>query len=138
MKKLLFLLASSAVFYTACTNEKKYDIKTGEKYEDSKASLEDIERKNPERFLVVTGNTKKNLLKQTVIKGTVKNNAKVVSFKDVGITLRFYSKTGALMEEDSDTIYETIHPGGTANFKTKYFAPKGADSVSIVVTGAKY
>jgi len=34
-------------------------------------------------------------------------------------------------------IYETIAPGGISNFKTKYFAPKGTDSVAMKIVAAK-
>ena len=41
------------------------------------------------------------------------------------------------MEEDKETIFETVAPGRSADFKTKYFAPKGTDSVVLKVIGAK-
>lgn len=138
MKKLLIVFAASLFLFVCCTNEKNYDISSVDKYEKSKTSVGDIEKKNPEQFLKVSGNSKKNLLRQTVIKGNIFNNAKIISFKDVQIRLKFYSKTGALLEEDTDVIYETINPGGSTSFKSKYFAPKGSDSVAMSVTGAKY
>ncbi len=137
MKKLLFVFFASGLFIASCSNEKKYDISSEDKYEKGKESLLEIERKYPEQFLKVSGNSKKNLLRQTVIKGNIFNNAKIVTYKDVAIKLRFFSKTGALLEEDIDVIYESIHPGGTMSFKSKYFAPKGADSVSMTVVSAK-
>ncbi len=136
MRNLTLILFLS-FFLFSCSNEKQYEIK-GDKYEKTKASLEEIERKDPKRFLTVTGGSKKNLLKQTVIRGKITNNATSVSYKDIAVKLRFYSKTGALLEEDEETIFETIHPGNTEEFKTKYFAPKGTDSVSLTVIGAKY
>ena len=95
------------------------------------------EKKNPKGFLVVDGSDKKNLLGQRVIKGVVTNKATVASFKDVDVELSFYSKTGALLEKDHEIVYETIVPGGNTSFKTKYFAPKGTDSVAMKVVGAK-
>ena len=62
----------------------------------------------------------------------------MVSYKDIDIKLSFYSKTGTLLEEDHEIVYETIHPGYNANFKSKYFTPKGTDSVAMHVVGAKY
>ncbi len=99
--------------------------------------MEEVEQKNPQRFLTAKIDTKKNLLGQTVVRGTINSTAKIVSYKDVGITLRFFSKTGALLEEDQDTVFETVDPGTSVKFKTKYFAPKNTDSVSVTVTGAK-
>lgn len=58
-------------------------------------------------------------------------------YKDVDLKLDFYSKTKALLETDKETVYERIHPGETKAFKTKYFAPKGSDSVALRVLGAK-
>jgi len=50
--------------------------------------------------------------------------------------LSFFSKTGAKLDEGLETIYENIGPGQTVKFKTKYFAPKGTDSVAISVNKA--
>ena len=116
--------------------DKKAEAKK-DKYEQTKESLEQTEKKNPARFIMVNGHDKHNILGQTVIKGTLTNNAKVASFKDVEIELAFYSKTGALLEKDAEIIFETLAPGKSENFKTKYFAPKGTDSVALRVTGAK-
>ena len=133
---LLFLLVF--LFFVACSNNDKLPAKTNDKYEQTKETLEETEKKNPTRFLSVEGHNKHNLIGQTVIKGTLVNNAKVASFKDVDMELTFYSKTHALLEKDHETIYETVAPGESTDFKTKYFAPKGTDSVALKVTGAKY
>lgn len=108
-----------------------------DKYEEKKESLEDMEKKDPVRFLTVTSHDKKNLIGQTVVKGTLKNTATVASYKDIEVELSFFSKTGSLLEKDNETIYETIAPGKETDFKTKYFAPKGADSVALKVLRAK-
>lgn len=115
----------------------KADKKAADDYEKGKISMEEVEQKNPKRFLSVSGKNKKNILGQTVIKGVVKSSAKIVSYKDVEIKLSFFSKTGALLEEDRETVYETIAPGAEVDFKSKYFAPKGTDSVGFQVISAK-
>ena len=136
MKKIIpaFIILSFA--FAACTGDDK-DANGKDKYEQTKETLEQSERKNPKRFLSVEGSDKKNLIGQTVIKGTITNKATVASFKDVDVELSFYSKTGALLQRDHEVIYETIAPGNTASFKTKYFAPKGTDSVGLKILGAK-
>jgi len=137
MKKTMLTALTAVVLFTAC-NSKTDDKKTNDTYEKGKLTVEEIEKKTPERFLSVSGNDKRNLLGQTVIKGAISNKAKMVSFKDVDIKLSFYSKTGALLEEDHEVIYETIDPGETKSFKTKYFAAKGTDSVAMKVISAKF
>lgn len=138
MKRLPILFLSAAVCIFSCTDGNKYDVKASDKYENSKVSLAETEQKFPDRFIKATCSDKKNLLGQTVVKGNLINNAKVVAYKDVELKLTFYSKTGALLEEDHETVYETVQPGASAKFKTKLFTPKGTDSVAIQVLSAKY
>lgn len=135
-KALIYILCSTLLF--ACDNSQKFDIKSAEQYEKGKESLEKIELKDPGKFISVSGSSRKNLLGQTVLRGTVTNHAKIVTFKDIAVRISFYSKTRALLEQDDETVYETLDPGSMKSFKSKYFAPKGTDSVAFKVTGAKF
>ena len=138
MKKVIAGLAITTFILAACSSsDKKTGDKEKEKYEQTTESLEETEKKNPSRFLSVSGHDKRNLIGQTVVKGTLINNAKVCTYKDVSVELAFYSKTGALLEKDTETVFETLAPGESKNFKTKYFAPKGTDSVALTVKDAK-
>jgi hypothetical protein len=135
MKKLIavaFLFAA----VSACKDEKKetkFDTKT---YEQVKETLADKEKKNPARFLTVNSRHRGNLIGQTVVIGTLTNNATVSWYKDVELHLSFYSKTGVKLDEGIETVYEEIPPGKTVKFKTKYFSPKGTDSVGVSVSKA--
>jgi len=129
----LFILS---LFFTACSSSDKSAEKK-DKYEQGKESLEETEKKSPTRFISISGHDKKNLLGQTVIKGTLHNSAKISSYKDIDVELSFYSKTGTLLQKDHEIVYETVEPGSSTNFKTKYFAPKGTDSVAMRVVAAK-
>jgi hypothetical protein len=140
MKRAILLASIATMACMGCSSgdDKTADkAKSKDKYEQTKETLEETEKKNPQRFLSVSGHDKKNLWRQTVIKGTISNNAKVASYKDVDVELSFYSKTGALLEKDHEVIYETIAPGSKADFKTRYFAPKGTDSVALRIVAAK-
>jgi len=125
------------VLLSSCGNKAEKEKTAQDSYEKAKESLEDREKKNPLQFLSVTSKDKHNLIGQTVIKGTVYNNAKICVYKDVELELSFFSKTGVLLEKDAEKVYEIIEPGKSADFKTKYFAPKGTDSVGIRITGAQ-
>ena len=107
-----------------------------ETYEKSKESLGDKEKNNPSRFLLVDNKDRKNLIGQTVVIGHLTNTATVCTYKDVELKLTFFSKTGVKLDEGIETIYETIVPGKKIKFKTKYFSPKGTDSVAVVVLKA--
>ena len=132
-----FLFALTIILFACQNNDAKKALTEKENYELTKKNLRDREIKNPQNFLTVSGNNKHNVIGQIVIKGIVANKATVAVYKDVDVQLDFYSKTGALLETDKETVYETIRPGQSKSFKTKYFAPKGSDSVALKVLDAK-
>ncbi len=125
-------------FFTACNLVGSNDAKDEKNYEKTKETLEETEKKNPTKFITVEGEKKKNLIGQTVVRAEIKNKAKIVTYKDVDVKISFYSKTGVVLEEDHETIYETIAPGASINFKSKFFTPKGSDSVGFKVVEAKF
>jgi hypothetical protein len=137
MKAFIFSLFISITFLACSESDTKKSEKEKDSYEATKESLQDKEKKNPQNFLIVTGNNRNNLVGQTVVKGTITNKASVATYKDVDVKLDFYSKTKTLLETDKEIVYEVIGPGVSKNFKTKYFAPKGTDSVALSVTAAK-
>jgi hypothetical protein len=136
MKYLLPFFAI-ILFSTACNSTNNKDANAEKKYENTKESLEAIEKKSPKKFIAIEGDKRKNLIGQTVVKGKITNKAKIVTYKDVEMKISFYSKTKAVLEEDHETIYETIAPGTSVDFKSKFFTPKGSDSVGFEFVEAK-
>ncbi len=132
--KLAFILLCSTLLF-ACNSENA--VKEKKSYDATKNALLKKEEKSPAAFIAIHGNSKKNIVGQTVVKGTLVNKASIAIFKDVIIKLDFYSRTKALLETDKETIFQIINPGDSQDFKTKYFAPKGTDSVGLQVLGAK-
>ncbi len=136
MKKIACIVLS-IILLSACNNKAKEAAAEKEDYQKAAETLLEKEKKNPISFLTVNSHDKHNLLGQTVIKGSINNKAKVCAYKDVQLELSFFSKTGTLLEKDNETVYDNIEPGKSADFKTKYFAPKGTDSVAIKILSAK-
>ena len=134
---MISLVIGLSVFLASCANKTKNANAEKDNYEKAKESLQEREKKNPASFITVTSTDKHNLFGQTVVKGSVKNEAKICIYKDLQLELYFYSKTGTLLGKDNETIYEEIAPGKSVDFKTKYFAPKGTDSVGVKVLSAK-
>ncbi len=138
MKKTIPALILLSFVFAACGgDDKNGNEKSKDKYEQTKETMEQTEKKNPKRFLTVEGNDRKNLMRQTVIKGTITNNATVASFKDIDVELSFYSETGALLLRDHEVVYKVIAPNSSENFKYKTYAPKGSDSVAMKIISAK-
>jgi hypothetical protein len=133
----LFLLISSSMFFSCQSDSEKKALAEKESYELTKQDLLKKEQKDPAMFLSVKGSNRKNIIGQTVVMGTISNKATVATFKDVEMKFSFFSKTNALLETDKETIFETLDPGTSKSFKTKYFAPKGTDSVALQIINAK-
>ncbi len=136
MKRHFALIILAVTFLFAC-NENDSSQQKKESYELTKKELLSKEQKDPTAFISISGHNKKNIVGQTVVRGTLTNKASIAVFKDVDIKLSFYSKTKALLETDKETIFDILEPGDSKDFKTKYFAPKGTDSVGLLVLGAK-
>jgi hypothetical protein len=137
MKKIAGVLLLSTCLLFACHTKSGNNDTGNDRYEKTKETLLDEEKQNPFRFLHVNSHDKHNLIGQTVIKANISNEAKVCTYKDVQLELAFYSKTGTLLEKDTETVYDEIAPGNSVDYKTKYHAPKGTDSVAIKIIDAK-
>jgi hypothetical protein len=138
MKKIIPALIMVSFVFAACGgDEKAADKKDKDKYEQTKETLEQTEKKNPKRFLSVEGYDRKNFARQTVIKGSIINKATVASYKDIDVELSFYSETGALLLKDHEVVYKVVAPGSSESFKYKTYAPKGTDSIAMKIASAK-
>lgn len=136
-KHYLFYSILISILASCDTSGEKQANAEKASYEETKKALLDKEQSTPINFLTVKGTDKRNLLGQTVVKGMIRSSATVATYKDVDIKLSFYSKTNALLETDKETVFELLSPGQAKNFKTKYFAPKGTDSVALEILSAK-
>lgn len=125
-----------ALPFFACKTEKKEKNFDAQSYEKTKETLADKEKNNPARFLKIENKDRKNIIGQTVVIAHITNKATICTYKDVEVKLSFYSQTKTKLDEGIETVYETIPPGETIKFKTKYFAPKGTDSVAMQVLKA--
>lgn len=137
MKKIAGIALITFVLLSGCNDKVKEATTEKEVYQKATEALAAKEKKNPIAFLSVSSHDRRNLLGQTVIKANVGNSAKVCTYKDVQLELSFFSKTGTILEKDVETMYDSIPAGKVVNFKTKYFAPIGSDSISIKVLSAK-
>jgi hypothetical protein len=134
---ILTFVSVATLFLVACSGTAEKEQQATNQYEQAKETLAQREAKKPTNFLRVSVKDKRNLIGQTVIKGEITSKATVAAYTDIEVELRFYSKTGSLLEKDVEVIYEQINPGQTESFKTKYFAPKGTDSVAASILKAQ-
>jgi uncharacterized protein YcfL len=137
MKRISVIVLTALLLNTGCNSgEKKAKIEK-DKYEATKETLAETEKKNPLQFLTITSTDKKNLFNKTVVKGEIKNKATVAVFKDVEYKILYYSESGTLLGESGTTDHSKIAPGESVAFKSKEWAPKDTDSVVVKIISAK-
>src|SRR3954454_20099615 len=96
--KFLSVFFTGLFFLTSCgSSQKKFDSQS---YEQHKESLAEKEKKNPLTFLSVTGDDKRNLIGQTVVRGKILNKATISSYKDVRIKMLCYKNNNMLIEHE--------------------------------------
>ena len=95
MRITLAFLTFFSMLLAACNSDTA--VKEKASYNATKTALLHKEENDPPAFITVSGTSKKNIVGQTVVKGTLVNKASVATFKDVDIKLSFYSKTQALL-----------------------------------------
>jgi hypothetical protein len=126
-----FLLAIFC-FFILFSCKQKFDDKT---YEENKVSLAQRENDNPQQFLKLSSDDKRNMFGATVIKGKIVNTASVAVYKNTRIKTLCY-KNGIRVEEHEDVMPDIIKPGTVKNFKIKYHLPKGTDSLALLIMSA--
>ncbi|HEX5168170.1 MAG TPA: FecR domain-containing protein [Cyclobacteriaceae bacterium] len=80
-----------------------------------KANVLENEVSNPKTYLSVKSNWQKNQFNQSVIDGTIFNNAELTSYKNVDLRIT-YTKANGKTAITYITVYETIRPGQQLNF----------------------
>jgi hypothetical protein len=87
--------------------------------EEIREELFTKESKNPKKYLTAEYSYRLSLLGNTLIEGRLFNSASFAGFKNVRITVYFYSKTDALLGKETFTVMEFVPATESASFKYK-------------------
>ena len=106
-------------------------------YEEKKASIGDMERASPLKFLKISGSHRSNLINQTVVEGEIINKATLTAYKNIKIQITFLDKEGSTIEKQKRAIDDDVKPGSTTDFKIKVKHVGDAASVTMDVVDAE-
>ena len=106
------------------------------KYEEKKATLGDMERDSPQKFLKISGSSHGNLVNQTVVQGEIINKATLVTYKHITIRITFLDNEGAVIQKQKEVIDDEVKPGSIDDFKIKTEHVKGVNSVTLEIVDA--
>ena len=133
MKKAITLVALAFMF-AACNSAN--NSHPSAKYEEKKASLEEMEHDSPLKFLKVTGSCRGNLVNQTVVEGEVINKSTLTSYKNVKLSITFLDNEGATIDKQKETLDDVMEPASTNSYKIKVGHVKGLSKVSVDIVDA--
>jgi hypothetical protein len=137
MKKTCLILVAAMLFFACKNTEEDNKAKLDEQaYEQQKESLLEKEKKSPTLFLKISGEDDRNFWGKSVYRGKIENKATQCSYKNVRVKTKYFKSDGTLVTNHEDVFEETIKPGETLEFKTKYKTPKGTDSVVASIMSA--
>jgi len=87
--------------------------------DEIRENLYNKEISNPSSYLSASGTYRVNLAANTIIEGTIYNNASIAGFKNVKLTAKFFSKTDVLLGKESFLVMDFVSPNGSLPFKGK-------------------
>lgn len=134
MKNIIVILLCCVIFASCEDSANKQQPSS--KYEEKKASIADMERDSPLKFLKVSGSHRNNIINQTIVEGDITNKATLTTYKNIKVQLNFLDKEGKSIEKQKHNIDDEIKPGATTDFKIKAKHVKEATSVSIDIVEA--
>jgi len=100
------------------TPQKQNNASTAPK-KDAIAELYDKEKNSPKKYLDANYTYRVNLAANTIVEGKISNSAMVAGFKNVEITVYFYSKTDRVLGKESFTVMEFVPANGSVDFRHK-------------------
>lgn len=135
--KLIMWLGLSVIILATISKIISTSQANAKSYVHEPAPVLDPEKYNPTAYLVTSGGYRKNFWgDKIVIKGTVKNIATHTNYKDVRITVYFYSKTKSVISTFNHTLYDYFPYGMTKEFELKIDFPSSMEAIDLDATSA--
>lgn len=132
MKKSIIYMVSIALFF-ACSNKSPEA-----QYEEQKVSIETMERNQPASFLSSDGTYREALFSnKEVLQGTISSKATVAIYKNIVLEVTCYDENKRELGKQQITIFETVAPGQTIQFREKINVPDGTSAMGWNVLNAE-
>lgn len=136
MKTMKYAIAALVICTLSVSCNSANNQRPSTKYEEKKASMADMEKESPLKFLKISGSHRRNLVSQEVIEGEVANHATLTSYKNIEIQLTFLNSDGSTVDKQKHTLDDVAKPGSSVDFKIKVSHVKDASSVTMDIVDA--
>jgi hypothetical protein len=131
MKKSIISMVSVALLY-ACSSKSPEA-----QYEEQKVSIEMTEKNQPATFLTSDGTYREALFSsKEVLEGSISSKATVAVYKNIVLQVTCYDGNKQELGKQQITVFKTVGPGQTVQFKEKINVPDGTSSAGWDVLSA--
>lgn len=151
MKTLIIPIISLSLLITSCNSSSSASVERPKTPEELKIELLEQEKTSPTTYLSIDSKMREDQVKVrdaglfrdaeyapdgNTIYGTIKNTATIATFKDVVVTVTFYSQTDTPIETKDFVIYEFYKPNSTNQFELKVYPPETMAKFGIDIKNA--
>ena len=107
--------------------------------EELKQELKSDEQNHPGNYLSVHYSYKYKVYSNRFqIDGTLTNSATVATFKDVILSVSYYTQTNTFLKTEDYVVYKYVYPNGNTSFSLNVEVPSGGKKVNIKVKTASH
>lgn len=144
MKKILLTLLTTSLLLTSCGSDNASTSAAEEQVksktpEELKAELAAQEKSAPLTYLTLEATMQEDKIKTrneglfrsaeyspdgNTIYMTITNSATIAKYKDIVVTVTFYSQTETAIESKDFTFYEFFEPNSTKELQQKVYPPE--------------
>lgn len=151
MKKIIVSLIALLIISTSCSDSNSAEVNRPKTPEELRMELLSQEKLEPQTYLSVDATMQEDEIKTrdaglfhdaeyspdgNTIHGTIKNTATMAKFKDIVVTVTFYSQTETAIETKDFVIYEFYEPNSLNKFELKVYPPEAMAKFGIEIKGA--
>ena len=68
-----------------------------------------------------------------IIKGSIKNSATIAKFKDIVLTITFFSETNTELDSKDFVIYKFFEPNSEVNFEIRTEYPNATSKIGVTI-----
>lgn len=118
-------------------NSNKTNVTSQKTTSDLRDELYEKEKKRPKDYLSVDYDLNYKVLsgKDEII-GTIYNNATTATFKDIVLTVKYFTSTDTELYKENFIVYEYVYPGSSSSFNLKTYSPEGTKKIGVYVKSA--
>jgi len=124
------------LYISSCQSNSSLQFANGKSENELRQELKQKEQQDFGKYITGNYQTRKNIIGEQIVEGTLTNTADLSTFKDVVLEVTFLSKTQTPLNVQNHIVYELLTPKKSVAFKIKTIAPSATQGCSMRIINA--